>query len=292
MRHLIFAFAIVLLTACQETTINPVAVGTLQGSVTSPSGEAVANARVETSPASSVVLSDSLGQFLIEGISAGEYTVTAKLTSFRSETLTVTVAANQTTQVVFTLEPRASSLGSLSGTLFDGINNQPVAGASITTRPPSVALITGPTGQFAIDSLAVGNYTVIVEKFGYTTDSVAVAVNENKVTPVAMLLNPADVTTVNVPAQPQPTIAAREQPVDLTLRWVVERPRAEAQLRYEVLLYTAEQPEARVLGNNLTDTNLEVANLDSARNYLWQVIVHDQGRRTVGDVWTFRTGGS
>ena len=289
MRHIIFAFAILLLAACQETTINPVAVGSLQGSVTNTLGEAIANARVETSPASSVVLTDSAGQFVIEGINAGEYTVTAKLASFRSETVTVTVAANQTTRVAFSLEPRASSLGSLSGTLLDGINNQPVANASITTSPPSIALITGPTGQFAIDSLAVGNYTVIVEKFGYTTDSVAVAVSENKVTPVAMLLTPADVTTVNVPAQPQPTIAAREQPLELTLQWVVERPRAEAQLRYEVLLYTNEQPEARVLGSNLTDTNLEVADLDSARNYLWQVIVHDQGRRTVGEVWTFRT---
>ena len=292
MRHIIFTFAILLLSACQETTINPVAVGTLRGSVTSTFGEAVANARVETSPASSVVLTDSAGQFVIEGINAGEYTVTAKLAAFRNETLTVTVAANQTTQVAFSLEPRASSLGSLFGTLLDAISNQPVASASITTNPPSVALITGPTGQFAIDSLATGNYTVMVEKFGYAPDSVAVAVNENKVTPVAMLLTPADVTTVNVPAQPQPTIAAREQPLELTLQWVVERPRAEAQLRYEVLLYTSNQPEARVLGTGLTDTNLEVSGLDSARNYLWQVIVHDQGRRTVGEVWTFRTRGS
>ncbi len=292
MRHLIFAFAILLLVACQETTINPVAVGSLRGNVTNPSGEAVANARVETSPSSSVVLTDSAGQFVIEGLNTGEYTVTAKLAAFRSETVTVTVAADQTTRVVFTLEPRASSLGSLFGTLFDAVSNQAVAGASITTNPPSVALITGPTGQFAINSLATGNYTLIVEKFGYATDSVAVAVNENKVTPVAMLLNPADVTAVNVPAQPQPTRAARDQATDLTLRWVVERARADAQLRYEVLLYTNEQPEARVLGENLTETSLEVTGLDTARTYLWQVIVHDQNRRTVGDVWTFRTGGS
>lgn len=290
MRRLFFVFAMLSLTACQETTINPVAVGTLRGNVNDAFGEAVANARVETSPASSVVLTDSTGQFIIEGIPAGEYTVTAKLASFRNETLTVTIAAGQTAQVVLSLEARASSLGSLFGTLFDGINNQPVAGASITTRPPSVALITGPTGQFVIDSLAVGNYTVIVEKFGYTTDSVAVAVNENKVTPVAMLLNPADVTTVNAPAQPQPTVAAREQPVDLTLRWTIERPRADAQLRYEVLLYTADEPEARTLGSGLTTTSLEVTGLASQRNYLWQVIVRDElGRRTVGDVWTFRT---
>ncbi len=292
MKKLVLILA-VLLAACQETTINPVAVGTLRGSVSSTFGEAVANARVETSPASSVVLTDSSGQFVIEGISAGEYTVTAKLASFRNETVSITVAAAQTTQVIFSLERRASSLGSLFGTLFDGINNQPVAGASITTNPPSVALITGPTGQFVIDSLAVGNYTVIVEKFGYTTDSVAVAVNENKVTPVAMLLNPADITTVNAPAQPQPTTAAREQPVDLTLRWTIEHPRADAQLRYEVLLYTADEPEAHTLGSGLTSTSLEVTGLAPDRNYLWQVIVRDeQGRRTVGDVWTFRTGGS
>ena len=289
MRQIVFAFAILLLSACQETTINPVAVGTLRGSVTDTFGEAVANARVETSPASSVVLTDSAGQFVIEGINAGEYTVTAKLATFRNETLTVTVAANQTTQAVFSLEPRASSLGSLSGTLLDAISNQPVASASITTNPPSVALITNAAGQFAIDSLATGNYTLIVEKFGYAPDSVAVAVQEDKTTPVTMLLNPAD-ATVNVPTQPQPTVAAREQATDLTLSWTIERLRAEAQLRYEVLLYTSDQPEARVLGTGLTDTNLEVSGLDSARNYLWQVIVHDgPDRRTVGDVWTFRT---
>ena len=288
MRQLIFAFAILLSSACQETTINPVAVGTLRGSVTNTFGQAVANARVETSPASSVVLTDSAGQFVIEGINAGEYTVTAKLATFRNETLTVTVAANQTTQAVFSLEPRASSLGNLSGTLLDAVSNQPIASASITTNPPSVALITNAAGQFAIDSLATGNYTLIVEKFGYAPDSVAVAVQEDKTTPVTMLLNPAD-ATVNVPTQPQPTVAAREQATDLTLSWTIERPRAEAQLRYEVLLYTNNQPEARVLGIGLTDTNLEVTGLDSARNYLWQVIVHDQHRRTVGDVWTFRT---
>ena len=286
-----FAFILaVLLSACQETTINPTAVGTLRGSVISTLGEPVANARIETSPASSVVLTDSAGHFSIEGIQAGEYTVTAKLATFRNETVTVTVAENQTTQVVFSLEPRASSLGSLFGTLLDGISNQPIAGASITTNPPSVALITGPAGQFAIDSLAVGNYTVIVEKFGYTTDSVAVAVQESKVTPVAMLLNPADATAFNVPVQPQPSSAAREQPSDLTLRWSIERPRAEAQLRYDVLLYTADQPQARTLGQAQTDTQLEVSGLNPDQTYLWQVIVHDeQNRRTVGDVWTFRT---
>ena len=280
----------VLLSACQETTINPTAVGTLRGSVISTLGEPVANARIETSPASSVVLTDSAGHFSIEGIQAGEYTVTAKLATFRNETVTVTVAENQTTQVVFSLEPRASSLGSLFGTLLDGISNQPIAGASITTNPPSVALITGPAGQFVIDSLAVGNYTVIVEKFGYTTDSVAVAVQESKATPVAMLLNPADATAFNVPVQPQPSSAAREQPSDLTLRWSIERPRAEAQLRYDVLLYTADQPQARTLGQAQTDTQLEVSGLNPDQTYLWQVIVHDeQNRRTVGDVWTFRT---
>ena len=189
------------------------------------------------------------------------------------------------------LEPRASSLGSLSGTLSDAVSNQPVAGASITTDPPSVALITGLAGQFAIDSLAVGNFTVIVEKFGYTTDSVAVAVQESKATPVAMLLNPADATAFNVPVQPQPSSAAREQPADLTLKWTIERPRAEAELRYDILLYTTEQPEARTLGKGLTDPQLTVSGLHPNQTYLWQVIVYDErGYRTVGDVWTFRTG--
>lgn len=290
MKNLFCFIGLFFTIACQETTINPTAVGTLRGNVISTLGEPVANARIETSPASSVVISDSAGHFSIEGIPAGEYTVTAKLATFRNETVSVTVAENQTTQVVFSLEPRASLLGSLSGTLIDGISNRPIAGASITTHPPSVALITSPTGQFVIDSLALGNYTVIVEKFGYTTDSVAVAVQERKTTPVTMLLNPADATAVNVPVQPQPSSAAREQPSDLTLRWTIDRPRADTQLRYDVLLYTNEQTQARTLGQALTDTHLEVSGLNPNQTYLWQVIVHDeQDRRTVGDVWTFRT---
>lgn len=95
----------------------------------------------------------------------------------------------------------------------------------------------------------------------------------------------ADITAFNVPVQPEPSVAAREQPSDLILQWTIERPRAEAELRYEVRLYTADQPEARTLGGGLTDTQLELTGLDSDQMYLWQVIAHeDQGYRTVGDV--------
>ena len=290
MKKFVFGFMI-LLAACQEDTINPTPFGTLSGVVTNTSGEATAGARVETSPTSSIVLTDSAGQFTIEGVAAGEYAVTAKLADFKNESVTVTVSEDHTTQVVLSLEPRASSLGGLSGTLRDAVSDEPVVGASITTHPPSVALITNADGQFAIDSLAIGDYTVIVEKHGYAYDSIAVAVQESKVTPVAMLLNPADVTAFNVPTQPEPSVAAREQPSDLALRWSIQRPRAEATLRYEVRLYTNDQPEARILGESLVDTQLEVTNLAPDQTYLWQVIVHDdQGYRTVGDVWTFRTG--
>ena len=290
MKKLIVGFMI-LLAACQEDTINPTPLGTLRGTVVSTQGGTLIGAQIETSPASSIVLTDSIGQFMIEGVAAGEYTVTAKLADFKNESVTVTVAEDHTAQVVLSLEPRASSLGSLSGTLRDAVSGQTLAAASITTHPPSVALITGPDGRFVIDSLSVGDYTVVVEKHGYASDSVAVAVKEGKATPVAMQLSPADITAFNVPTQPEPSVAAREQPADLTLRWTVERPRADATLHYDVLLYTTDQPEARRLGQGLTDAQVDVAGLEANQTYLWQVIVHDdQGHRTVGDVWTFRTG--
>ena len=290
MKKFVF-FLAVLLAGCQEDTINPTSFGTIWGVVTNTDGQAVAGAQVETSPSSSIVLTDSSGQFTIEGVAAGEYAVTVRLVNFKNESATVTVVEDHTAQVVLSLEPRASSLGRLSGTLRDAVSNELLSRASITTNPPSEALITGTDGQFAIDSLPVGDYTVIVEKHGYASDSVAVAVQEGKATPVAMLLNPADATAFNVPVQPEPSVAAREQPSSLTLRWSIERPRADTELRYDVLLYTTDQPEARTFGENLTDTQLEITSLTPDQTYLWQVIVHDdRGYRTVGDVWAFRTG--
>ena len=288
MRKLIIGF-IVLLTACQEDTINPTAVGTLSGRVVNQQGEVMTNAQVETSPASSIVLTDSTGAFVMEGVPVGEYTVTAKLADYKNESVKVTVSENQTTQVVLSLESRASSQGSLSGTLLDAISNTPVAGASITTDPPTVALVTTAAGQFVIDSLPVGDYTILAKKGGYQSDSVSVAVKEGKATPVTMLLNPTDPTAFNVPVQPQPAVAAREQPSALTLRWSIERPRA--QLRYDVLLYEADNPNGRTVAENLADTSLAVTDLAFDRTYFWQVVAKDdRGNRTTGDLWTFQTG--
>ena len=290
MKKLIIGF-IILLTACQEDTINPAAVGTLRGSVVNQQGEAMANAQVETSPASSIVLTDSTGAFIMEGVPVGEYTVTAKRTDFKNESVKVTVSENQTTRVVISLESRASSQGSLSGTLLDAVSNTPVVGASITTHPPTVALVTNVAGQFVIDSLPVGKYTILAKKGGYQTDSVSVAVKEGKATPATMLLNPADPTAVNVPVQPQPATAAREQPSALTLRWSIERPRAGAELRYDVLLYEADSPKGRTVAENLADTSLVVTDLAFDRTYFWQVVTKDErGNRTTGDLWTFQTG--
>ena len=289
MKKLFIGF-IVLLMACQEDTINPEATGTLTGNVMNQQGEAMGNVQVETSPASSIVLTDSTGSFTIEGVAVGEYTVTAKLTNFKNESVKVTVSENQTTRVVISLESRAATQGSLSGTLLDAVSNQPVAGASITTHPPTVALITNGAGQFVIDSLPVGDYTIVAKKGGFQQDSVSVAVREGKPTPVTMLLTPSDPTAFNVPVQPQPAVAAREQPSSLTLQWSIDRPRTGAELRYDVLLYEADSPGGRVVAENVADTSLTVTDLGFDRAYFWQVIAKDErGNRTTGDLWTFRT---
>ena len=289
MKKLIFYF-VILLTACQEDTINPEAIGTLRGNVIDAAGEAMARVRVETSPASSIVLTDSAGQFVLEGIAVGEYTVTAKQADFKNESVQVSVGANQTTQVVISLEPRTASQGSLSGTLLDAISNTPVTGASITTYPPTLALITDAAGQFLLDSLPVGNYTIRAKKGGYQTDSVAVAVQQGKPTPVTMLFTPSNPTAFNVPVQPQPALAAREQPSALTLRWSIQRPRADAELRYDVLLYETDQPHGRTIAEDLADTSLAVTGLAFDRTFFWQVVTKDAGGyRSVGDLWTFQT---
>ena len=69
--------------------------------------------------------------------------------------------------------------GIIRGTVIDE-NNKPVIGAVITTDPPSESTITTFEG-FVIKNVKVGYYIVKASKEGYSSASVEVKVQKNKV---------------------------------------------------------------------------------------------------------------
>ncbi len=281
---------IVLLAACQEDTIDPEMFGKLSGRITHDDGRPMPGVLIATIPPTSRVMTDSLGDFLMEEISVGEYTVTPEKAGYTNETANISVSQHRIAQLLMTLQEKAASLGALQGTLLDALTNTPVSGASITTFPPTVALITDQAGQFAIDSLPKNDYTVLVKKAGYAKDSVKVAVAQNKTTQMTLLLEPQAQTTFNRLVQVGSPMAATRQTDSVTLRWKVDNLRTGAILHFDVLLYEPHNPAGKTIATGIADTSVVVTNLAYNTTYFWQVVAKDQyGNSTLGELWSFQT---
>jgi hypothetical protein len=82
--------------------------------------------------------------------------------------------------------------GTLAGTVTDASNNQPIAGAKVTTSLGST--ITDASGHYSL-TLPVGTYDVTYSKFGYATD-----------TESSVQITDGNTTTVNVALQPSPSV--------------------------------------------------------------------------------------
>jgi TolB protein len=90
---------------CQENTIEPVFFGTLEGNVTFKRDTLPAEGvEISTNPASSVVYTDSLGDYTLTNIPTGSYSVIAKLEGFKNASKTVTINKEGITQADLELE--------------------------------------------------------------------------------------------------------------------------------------------------------------------------------------------
>jgi hypothetical protein len=85
-----------------------------------------------------------------------------------------------------TLEPELT--GSIAGTVLDYESGSPVPGASITTSPPTGAIVTDADGRFELRDVEAGNYTINVKKPGYKSNSVTVAVRQNRTTDATLFM--------------------------------------------------------------------------------------------------------
>jgi hypothetical protein len=84
--------------------------GSIAGRVTDSSGGSLIGAQVSVQPKGVSVVSDAKGQFFINDLDPGSYTVTVTYIGFEALTKTVTVAAGQTANVDATLEVESQNL--------------------------------------------------------------------------------------------------------------------------------------------------------------------------------------
>lgn len=93
------------------------------------------------------------------------------------------------------LEPELN--GAITGQVLDFESLAPLGGVSITTNPPTGALVTDADGRFRLDGLLVGNYSVAGRLAGYDPNSVTVSVRDGETTEAVLFLEEtvADDTT-------------------------------------------------------------------------------------------------
>lgn len=84
------------------------------------------------------------------------------------------------------LEPDLT--GAITGQVLDFDTRAPLGGVSITTNPPTGALVTDNEGRFQLDGLPIGNYSVAGRLAGYDPNSVTVSVRDDETTSAVLFL--------------------------------------------------------------------------------------------------------
>lgn len=181
--------------------------------------------------------------------------------------------------------------GNISGVVLDAEDNAPIVDASITTSPPTNAVVTNGSGKFEYLNISVGSYTITITKNDYVKNVVSVQVKDGETTSPTILLNKSTSTNTppDEPSNPNPEGNAINQPVSLNLSWSVSDSDQGDTLTFDVYLYESNNPVRTKIASNIADTIVSVENLQYNTTYFWQVIVKDDEATTNGTIWSFTT---
>ncbi|MCF6409864.1 carboxypeptidase regulatory-like domain-containing protein [Pseudalkalibacillus salsuginis] len=138
-------------------------------------------------------ITDQNGNYTIEGLAPGEYTVRATASNFISKAVLETVSPNETTTVSFQLEPNPASI---RGFVTDSEGN-PVRTASVSVFDENGLLIgrgaTDLNGEYVIGNLPPGEVEVLASASGLTPVTRIVILTAGEQTIVSFTLSPQQV---------------------------------------------------------------------------------------------------
>ena len=179
---------------------------------------------------------------------------------------------------------------SVRGRVINVTTQQPVSGALVTLSPSGRAVSTSTTGDFRIDSVAAGTYTLQAITTNFTSQTISVPVSADATPFVTLLLS-----DTRLPNQPPttPTLVSPTQNSVLsstgtTLRWRSSDANGDT-LLYDVRLYKVGTTTPVASYTSLRADSLVLSTLDYGTSYLWQVIARDRVSSTNGSIWSFST---
>lgn len=177
--------------------------------------------------------------------------------------------------------------GSISGRVVNR-NNEPLANVSITTEPATEAILTDSSGNFTIDRVTAGEYTVNARKEGYRNENLRVRVRGDETTTVNFIMGSGSGSgSAAAPHDPNPADTSTEQATDITLSW--SAPSDDPELLYDVILYDAEGL-GQTVATGISDTSVTIEQLAYNTTYFWQVGAYiSPDNQQLSPVWSFRT---
>jgi TolB protein len=129
--QLITCLLLIMLTSkCTDEKITPHGSGIIDGKVLYEKDlSPVANVEVYTNPQSHMVITDSTGSFLLENVTAGDYTLIARKREYFTYTTTLKVNVNSNIQVVIKLDqrPEETVIPVFSGSFFPTSNQNNIS---------------------------------------------------------------------------------------------------------------------------------------------------------------------
>ena len=162
-------------TASEDTTVIPVLVCSISGTVRTPdkniAGSPIAGVTMTlTGAAGATTTTNALGQYTFTGLANGSYTVTPTLGgyTFTPTSRNVTVSGANVGGQNFTGTPGATPAYSISGAVSTA-GGSPIAGVMMTLTGAAGAITsTNALGNYTFFGLANGSYTVTPTLGGYT----------------------------------------------------------------------------------------------------------------------------
>ncbi|MEK1833445.1 carboxypeptidase regulatory-like domain-containing protein [Priestia megaterium] len=173
--------------------------GTVQGVVTdAQTGDTLPNTFIRVINNNGVIVTvvqnDKNGQYRVQNLEPGTYTLTVINSSFQRGTIGFVVSAGQTNTINISLEPNPGSIG---GTIANAQTNLPLASATVQlflsqSLIPVANTVTDENGQYRFSGLEPGDYVVAANSTNFARSVIGATVFPNVQ------------TTANVSLQPNP----------------------------------------------------------------------------------------
>jgi Tol biopolymer transport system component len=168
-----------------------------------------------------------------------------------------------------------NEFGTLNGKVVASGTNEPLENVRISTNPVSSTVFTSASGNFTIENIAVGEYSVEARKEGFLTDFEPVTINGNLSSNIVFEL---EVSTFNnrPPSAPELLTPADNeviQGIEAIFTWDSTDPEGDP-IEYTLELRNVDTSEI-LLFENLEDTTLTYSELTLGTQYVWQVTATD-----------------